>query len=177
MLLLLKLLGRVINALNNGAAPWQIAGGMVLGFMLGLIPGWPIQVFLLLLFMFIVNVNLTIAGVGAVLASSLAWLFDPIVERIGGWVLQDIGALQGFWTQLYNYPPLGLTRFNNTVVMGAMVVGIIGAIVWFPILIWLVGIYRARFLQWAQKLWIMRVITGSKIFGLYQRITSLGFSQ
>lgn len=172
----LKLLGRVINALNKGAAPWQIAGGMVLGFMLGLIPGWPIQTFLLLLVMFIINVNLTIAGVGAVLASAGAWLLDPVVDRIGGWVLQA-GALQGLWTQLYNWPPMVLTRFNNTVVMGAMVVGVIGAVIWFPILIWLVRVYRGRFLIWAEKLWIMRIITGSKWFHLLQRISSLGFSR
>ncbi len=180
-MLWLKLLGRVINALNKGADPWQIAGGMVLGFMLGLIPGWPIQAFALLLLMFIVNVNLTIAGVGAVVASATAWLFDPIVDRVGGWVLQDIGALRGLWTQLYNYPPMGLTRFNNTVVMGALVVGLVGAIIWFPLLIWLVRVYRERFLAWVQNLWIMRVISGSKLFqtGLhwYHRITSLGFSR
>jgi len=173
----LKLLGRVINALNKGAAPWQIAGGLVLGFMLGLIPGWPVQVFLLLFIMFVINVNLTIAGVGAVLAAASAWIFDPMVDRIGAWVLQDVGPLQGLWTKLYNYPPMGLTRFNNTVVMGAMVLGVVGAIIWFPILIWLVGLYREKFLLWAQKLWIMRVLTGSKLFHLYQRITSLGFSQ
>ena len=176
-MLTLKLLGRVINALNSGAAPWQIAGGMVLGFMLGLIPGWPLQVFLLLLIMFILNVNLTIAGVGAVLASASAWIFDPIVDRIGGWVLQDIGALQGLWTALYNYPPMVLTRFNNTVVMGAMVVGVVGGIIWFPLLIWLVNVYRERFLVWVQRLWIMRLITGSKIFAFYQRVSSLGFSR
>jgi uncharacterized protein (TIGR03546 family) len=92
-------------------------------------------------------------------------------------VLQDIGALQGLWTALYNYPPMTLTRFNNTVVMGAMVLGVVGAIVWFPILIWLVDVYRERVLGWVQRLWITRVITGSKVFEFYQRVTSLGFSR
>jgi uncharacterized protein (TIGR03546 family) len=173
----LKLLGRVINALNKGADPWQIAGGLVLGFALGLIPGWPVQAFALLLFMFIVNVNLTFAGIGAVLASALAWLFDPVIDRIGGWLLEDVAGLQGVFTQWYNYPPMGLTRFNNTVVMGATVVGVIGAIVWFPILVWAVRVYRERVLTWAQQLWIMRIITGSKAFHWYLRISSLGFSR
>lgn len=173
----LKLLGQVINALNKGAAPWQIAGGMVLGFWLGLIPGWPLQAFVLLLILFVVNVNLTIAGVGAVAASFLGWIFDPVVDRLGGWMLEDVPALKGMFTQWYNYPPMGLTRFNNTVVMGATLLGLLGAIVWFPILIWAVRRYRETVLVWVQKLWITRVITGSKAFQLLHRITSLGFSR
>jgi uncharacterized protein (TIGR03546 family) len=172
----LKLLGRVINALNKGAAPWQIAGGMVLGFMLGLIPGWPLQCFLLLLVMFILNVNLTIAGVGAVLASASAWIFDPIVDRIGGGVL-EMGALQGFWGGLYNWPPMGLTRFNNTVVMGATLLGIVGAIIWFPILIWAVRVYRATVLQWLDRQPIVRMLLHSRAFTVYQRIVHVGFSR
>jgi uncharacterized protein (TIGR03546 family) len=176
-MLWLKLLGQVINALNKGAAPWQVAGGLVMGVALGLIPGWPIQAFLLLLIMFVINVNLTIAGVGAVVASATAWLIDPLVDRVGALMLEDIGPLRGLWTQLYNWPPMGLTRFNNTVVMGATVVGVVGAIVWFPILLWAVRVYRARFLVWAEKLWIMRVIKGSSWFHWVQRISSLGFSR
>ena len=175
-MLWLKLLGRVVNALNRGAAPWQIAGGMVLGFMLGLIPGWPLQCFLLLLVMFILNVNLTIAGVGAVLASASAWIFDPIIDRIGSWVLQ-MAALQGLWTSLYNWPPMGLTRFNNTVVMGAMIVGLVGAIVWFPVLIWAVQMYRATALRWLEQQPIVRMLLHSRAFMIYQRIVHLGFSR
>jgi uncharacterized protein (TIGR03546 family) len=170
----LKLLGRILNAINAGAAPWQVGGGMVLGFALGLIPGWPLQAFGLLLIILLINVNTSIAVAGAVIASLLAWLLDPIMDRIGAWMLQDIGALKGLWTVMYNSPPLALTRFNNTVVMGSMVVGVIGAVIWFPILIWAVRVYRAKFLAWVQKLWIMRLITGSKVWALYQRISNLG---
>jgi len=34
-----------------------------------------------------------------------------------------------------------------------------------------------RFLAWVQKLWITKMITGSKVYGIYQRITSLGFGE
>jgi uncharacterized protein (TIGR03546 family) len=170
----LKLLGKILRVLKDGATPRQIAGGFVLGFALGLIPGWPLQAFLLLVVILIINVNLTLAGVGAVIASLLAWLADPVLDAIGGWVLEDISPLRGLWTALFNWPPMILTRFNNTVVMGSLVLGLIGGVVWFPILVWAVKAYRERFLVWAGKLWIMRFITGSRLFGWLARVASLG---
>ena len=170
----LKLLAKILQLLKEGASPRQIAGGFVLGFALGLIPGWPVQAFLLLILIAILNVNLTIAGAGAVLATLGAWVADPVLDRIGGWVLEDIGALRGVWTALFNWPPMTLTRFNNTVVMGSLVVGVIGALVWFPILVWAVKQYRERFLAWANTWWITRFVTGSRLFGWVARVASMG---
>lgn len=172
----LKLLGRILQVLREGATPRQIAGGFVLGFALGLIPGWPIQAFLLLAVLFLINVNLTMAGVGAVIASGLAVLLDPVIDAIGAFALEDLHVLRGLWTALYNTPPLALTRFNNTAVMGSMVVGVIGAAIWFPILIWAVRVYRERVLAWVNRLWIVRTITGSRLFIGLARVASLGRS-
>jgi uncharacterized protein (TIGR03546 family) len=152
-MLTLKLLGRLINALNAGAAPWQIAGGLVLGFLLGLIPGWPVHVMALLVLILLLDVNLTLAGVGALTAAALAWLADPWLDRLGAWLLAW-ESLRGAYTVLYNSPPLALTRFNNTVVMGATVLGTIIAAALFPLLIWGVRLYRARLLVWVEKLGI-----------------------
>jgi uncharacterized protein (TIGR03546 family) len=170
----LKLLAKILQVLKEGATPRQIAGGFVLGFALGLIPGWPVQAFLLLLLIVLLNVNLTIAGAGAVLASLGAWIADPVLDRVGGWVLEDIGPLRGLWTALFNWPPMALTRFNNTVMMGSLVIGVIGAAVFFPVWVWAVKQYRERFLAWAGKLWIMRFVTGSRLFGWVARAASVG---
>jgi len=169
----LKLLGKILNTLREGASPRQIAGGFVLGFALGLIPGWPLQAFLLLAVIFFLNVNLTMAGVGAALATAVALLFDPVFNAAGGWVL-EAGFLHGLWTAAYNTPVFALARFNNTVVMGSTVLGVVGAVIWFPILIWAVKVYRQRVLAWINKLWIVRAVTGSRLFLWFARVASLG---
>ncbi len=172
----LKLLARVLKVLREGATPRQIAAGFVLGFALGMIPGWPLQAFVLLALILILSVNLTIAGVGAALGSLVALAFDPLIDRVGAFFLEDLSFLRGLWTALYNSPVFALTRFNNTVVMGSLVIGLLGGVIWFPILVWAVKAYRERFLAWANQLWIVRFITGSRAFQWIARVASLGHS-
>lgn len=88
-------------------------------------------------------------------------------------------ALAGIWTAMYNSPPWGLTRFNNTVVMGSFVISVVVGIVAFPFLSWGVKAYRERFLARVGKFRIVQLIAGSRwgsrLFGFYQHLQQLGF--
>jgi uncharacterized protein (TIGR03546 family) len=44
---------------------------------------------------------------------------------LGYLILADIPFLQPLWTTLYNIPIFPFTRFNNTVVMGSFITGLI----------------------------------------------------
>ncbi|HEX9844338.1 MAG TPA: TIGR03546 family protein [bacterium] len=177
-MLALKFIGWILKALKEGPTPRQLAGGIVLGFALGTIPGWPLQVWLLLLLVLILQVNLSMVMLGAALGSLVGLLVDPLYDAVGGWLLR-MDALAGVWTSLYNSPPWGLTRFNNTVVMGSFVVSVLVAIVAFPLLAWGVRMYRERFLARVGKFKVVQMIAGSRwgsrLFGFYQRLQQLGF--
>ena len=169
----LKIVAKILNTLKEGATPAQIALGFVLGWAIGLVPGWPVQVWLLLLVLLVLQANLTMALVGAAIAAALAWVFDPLLDALGAAVLQA-GSLQGLFTRLYNSPPWSLTRFNNTVVMGASVAAVVTAIVLFPLIVRGVRAYRERLLARIDTLRIVQVLKGTKLFGLYRRLQELG---
>lgn len=169
----LKIVAKILNTLKEGATPAQIALGFVLGWAIGLVPGWPVQVWLLVLLLLVLQANLTMAIVGAALAASLAWLFDPLVDALGATVLHA-GALQGLFTQWYNSPPWGFTRFNNTVVMGASVAAVVSAVVLFPLVVWGVRAYRERLLARISRWRIAQVLMGTKVVRVYRRLQELG---
>ena len=177
-MLALKIIGWILKALKEGPTPGQLAGGIVLGFVLGSIPGWPLQVWLLVLLVLILKVNLSMVLLGAFLGAAVGLVIDPIYDAVGGWLLQ-MDALAGMWTALYNSPPWGLTRFNNTVIMGSFLVSGLVGVVAFPFLSWGVRLYRERFLERVGKFKIVQMIAGSRwgsrLFGFYQRLQQLGF--
>ncbi len=169
----LKMIARILRTLKEGATPAQIALGFVLGWALGLIPGWPLHVWLLLLVLLVLQANIGMAAVGSLFAAALAWLLDPLLDALGAAVLQA-GALQGLFTRLYNSPPWALTRFNNTVVMGASVAAVLSAVVLFPAVVAGVKWYRTRLLERIAKWRIMGVLKQSRWLGWYRRLEELG---
>lgn len=170
-MLWLRIAGWLLRVLKEGPTPRQIAGGLVLGWAIGIVPGWPLQVWLLLLLVLILRVNLTMVLAGGVLGAAFGWAAAPALDALGAWVLQDVAALQPLWTALYNSPPWALTRFNNTVVMGSMVVALAVVLAGFPLLVRGVHLYRTRLLPHVQKLRVVQAITGSRLYGLYQRVS------
>ena len=174
-MIFLKILAKILKVLKEGATPGQIAGGFALGFALGLVPGWPIQAWLVLLLLLIFSANITMGIAGLVAAISLGWIFDPVLDALGGWVL-NMGFLQGIWTGMYNSPPWALTRFNNTVVMGSF----LAALILCPPLYYFgakgVISYREKFLERFKRFRIVQAIMGSKFYGFFMKLAQLGLS-
>ena len=68
VMLIMKLIGKTLKALRDGATPGQIAGGFTLGLALGLFPGWPLQVLALFFLIRLLNVNIAISILGAIIS-------------------------------------------------------------------------------------------------------------
>jgi len=169
----IRIIAKLLAVLRDGATPAQIAGGLVLGMAFGLVPGWPVQVWVLLGLILILRVNLGMAMVGWMLAGALAWLLDPALDALGESLLRA-GALQGVWTALYNVPPWALTRFNNTVVMGTMAAALVAGPLLFPLLVWAVKAYRERFLARLNKFRLVQALMGSRFYGWYRKVADTG---
>ena len=120
----LKIFKKIINLLQSDISPDQIAWGFALGAILGLVPGFFMKVLLFIVIM-IFRVNLSSAFLGAALFAIIGFAIDPLIDKIGYVVLVNFGFLNSFYTWLYNLPVVPFTKFNNTVVMGSHVTGII----------------------------------------------------
>ena len=170
----LKIFAKFVKVLREGGTPAQLAGGFSLGFFIGLTPGWPLHILLVTLLLLLLNLNLSMAAVGAAIAVALSWLLDPVIESMGGWLLQDVAALQSLWTTLYNNSLLMLTRFNNTVIMGSFALGLLLLPVLFVLVRMLVKNYREVFLANLDKWRLTRLIKNSWIYRWYQRASEAG---
>ena len=67
--------------------------------------------------------TLAAAALAAFMFTWLGVLADPVSHRIGLGLLQ-FSALEAVWTWLYNLPVVPWTAFNNTVVLGSLILGL-----------------------------------------------------
>jgi len=169
----LKIISKIIKAFRSGESPGKIAGGFGMGFLIGLMPFLTLQGIVLFFILILVNINLAAATLAIFLASLFAYLLDPLFHAVGYWFL-TMPALQGLWETLYNLPVAPLSRFNNTVVLGSFICGLILFIpVYFAIKYLVVG-YRSGVEDRVKKWKIVQMISGSKLFQLYTKIRDLG---
>lgn len=124
MTLLFKQLFAFLKMLNSETGHNQIAAGIAAGFILGMSPMLSLQTFLVFLLIFFFRIQAGAAFLAAFFFAFIAYILDPIFHSIGSEVLSSPG-LQPLFTTLYNMPLVPLTRFNNSVVMGAGIVGVL----------------------------------------------------
>jgi len=170
----LKLLAKLFKALRSGESPGKIAGGFILGMIIGLTPIWSLHNLIVFILLIILNVNLGMAIFSFLLFSGFAYIFDPMFHSLGFWILVEIPALKGLWTTMYNAPIIGLSKFNNTVVMGSLVVSLVLLIPAYFAVKWFVVYYRQHIDAKMQKWKIVQMIKGSKIYNLYEKIRNIG---
>jgi len=167
---ILKLLSKLLKALRSGASPQQIAGGFILGMILGLTPLWSLHNLLVVVLIIILRVNISMAIFSFLLCSGIAYLLDPLFHGLGYRLLAQISALKGFWTMLYNTAVIPLTRYNNTIVMGSLIISLILIFPMFVIVKKGVVMYREKLEAKVQKFKIVKIMKSSKIYSLYERI-------
>jgi uncharacterized protein (TIGR03546 family) len=138
---MIKGIAKLILALNGNVSKTQIAAGFAWGILLGLIPAG--NAFWIVLFL--ISFFFTHHHGGKIAALAIIKILYPIIaypiDSIG-WSVLHIDSLNKFFTKLYNMPFVPFTKFNNTLVMGGLVSGLI---LWLPIFflfIALIPLYR-----------------------------------
>ena len=126
---MLKPIAKLIAALNGNLKKSQIAAGFAWGVLLGLIPAG--NVFWIVFF--VVSFFFRHHHWSKIFAMTIVKIFlfalNPMVDAVG-WSILHIEALQPLFTTLYNMPLVPLTKFNNTLVSGGIV---LGSVLWIPV--------------------------------------------
>ena len=114
----------LLKALAEDCTPKQLAFGVALGMVLGLLPKGNLLAIACMAVFCAARINLGVGTLAALVFSGLAVFLDPLTHVIGMSVL-TAEWLRPAWTMLYNLPVAPWTRFNNTIVLGNLLVGLV----------------------------------------------------
>jgi uncharacterized protein (TIGR03546 family) len=167
----IKQLKKLLKILGEGQTPKQIAGGFAFGALIGLAPFNYLYSFFIFFLILIININITSALFSIVISRLLSGLFDSLAHKIGVILLVKIEILQKFWTALYNMPIIPYTNFNNTVMMGSIVISLILFIPIYFFMKWFVVFYRKNLRAKIENLKIVKLLKMSKLAELFRKAT------
>ncbi len=160
----------LLKELHSKDTPHQIALGIAIGSLAGWVPLNMIYSSIMLLMLYILNVNTGFGIISMAVVSIFSYALDPLAGLIGKWLLVDTPALTPLWTALYNLPIIPYITFNNTVMLGSFVLALI---LFYPVYIlskWAVGRYRATWYHKIEHSKAMRYVQGSKLITWYMRV-------
>jgi len=111
------------KAILGRREPHQLAWGLALGLLLGIVPHGNLLAFAILLFIMSVCVNHGMVAVTAVITSFLANRFDVQTHAVGNYLLTH-PDFSPIFASAWQLPVVPWTDINNTVVAGSLVIGI-----------------------------------------------------
>lgn len=168
MTLVLKLIQSIVKALHSEGTPGQVAAGIALGAILGLTPLVNLHNLVVAALIFLLNVSVPGATLGWALCTPLGFALDPLFDALGHRLLLDTPALTPVWTGLANTPVVPLTNFNNTVVLGSLVVSLVAFLPVFFASRWGVRRYRETVAERIRHSPLYRAVTGSRLYNIYR---------
>jgi uncharacterized protein (TIGR03546 family) len=168
---MLKALAKLILALNGNVSKSQLAAGFAWGVLLGIVP---IGNFFWIV-LFLVSFFFTHNHGSKIFSMAILKLLSPaIVMGIDavGWQVLHIEALSPLFTTMFNMPFVPYTKFNNTLVVGGIVSGVV---LWLPIFFLftaLIPLYRNNVAPKIRDSKIVRTIAKFPLFALIDKAVS-----
>jgi uncharacterized protein (TIGR03546 family) len=163
----LRLIAKIFRILNAEATPTQIAGAVALGMIIGLTPTFSLHNIVVVFLILVIKVNLTAAILSMFAFDLIGYGVDPLSDWLGYTILTST-ALRPLWIEAYNAAIIPFTRFNNTIVMGSLVISLILLVPIFLLTKYGVERYRsdlaAKFQQWR----IVKAVKMSRFYKYYQ---------
>ena len=170
----LRFVNRLFKILNGETAPRQVAAGLAFGIIVGLTPTFSLHNLVVLFLICIIRVNVSMFIFSSILVGILSFLVNPVSHWLGILLLIDMGFLKPVWTALYNMPIIPLTGFNNTLLLGSLVISLA---VFYPALLFgEKGIvhYRNFLKPKLDNTRLVRFIKKSKLYSWYAKRTGFG---
>jgi len=168
---MLKAIAKLILALNGNVSKSQLAAGFAWGALLGLVPAgnffWIVLFLVSFFFMHNHGAKIFSLAIIKLLSPFIVMGLDSV-----GWTVLHIEALRPVFITMYNMPFVPFTKFNNTLVMGGIVSGIV---LWLPIFfifLALIPLYRNHVASKIRDSKIVRTIAKFPLFSLVDKAIS-----
>lgn len=148
---------KLLKALGANSKPSQIANSFCIGFILGVMPKNNLLWWLVFIFFMFVRINKAGYFIMMLIGAFVSPYLDPTFHKIGEFVL-TYEPLVPVYSKLLEIPFVGFTRFNNTIVCGSLVAGIIAYI---PLYIFMLVFI------WVWRKWIAPFFNRSKVVKMF----------
>jgi uncharacterized protein (TIGR03546 family) len=168
---MIKYVAKFIVAINSNLGKAQIASGFAWGLFLVLIPAGNLFWIVVFLVSFFFKHHHASKLLCMVILKLLFWLTAPLLDAVG-WQVLHIEALQPLFTSLYNMPFVPFTKFNNTLVAGGIVSGVI---LWLPVfflVLLLVSVYRHTLAPKIRESRIVMAIKNAPLVAKLQKLAT-----
>jgi len=168
---MIKAIAKLILALNGNVSKSQLAAGFAWGALLGLIPMGNFFWIVLFLVSFFFSHN----HGSKIFSMAIIKLISPLIVMgvdFVGWQVLHIEALRPLFTTMYNMPFVPFTKFNNTLVAGGIVSGIV---LWLPVFflfLAIIPIYRNNIAPKIRNSKVVRTIAKFPLFALVDKAIS-----
>lgn len=168
-LLVAQFLNRFIRLLNSETKPSQLAAGFCLGLIVGLSPFWTWHNLIVFLLVCFFRVNLSMFFLSTAIFSLVGFFLDPLMDHLGYFLLTEISSLRELWVYLAQSPLLAYFRFNNSIVLGSLVIGIVFFPLLFPAMCVAIQKYRQSWREQIKKSKLVKSLQATKFYKAYQR--------
>ena len=118
------------------------------------------------------RVQLGAATLSAFFFKFVAFLLDPAADPLGKWLL-EYPALRPTWTILYNMPFVPMTRFNDSIVMGSLVISLLLCPILFFVFRGLIFQYQTKLVQKFEASRAWKAFKATKLHDWYAKYNDL----
>lgn len=169
----LRPLRGAVSVFAANESPRQIAAGMALGAVLGMVPKGNLIAVVLLTLLFALRMNRTAGLLTAAAFSLVSLALDPFTHRLGARLL-SIVSMQPTYAWLYDLPLGPWIGFHNTVVIGSLVVGLYIAYPVYLVSRIVLDRVHAPIARWLMRYRVARWLMGADLSSRFGIGTSMG---
>ena len=166
---MIKTIVNLIKALGANTNPGEIAHAMSCGLLLGLMPKNNLLWWLVFIFVLFIRINKPAYAILILFGAAISPAFDGLFDSVG-YCFLTLPSLSGLFATLFDIPFLAFTRFNNSVVMGSLLCGIIAYIPVYILSRCIIAVWRKYAVPIIRQSKLMKVISQlpliSKIVGM-----------
>jgi uncharacterized protein (TIGR03546 family) len=170
---MLRAIIKLLTVLNSETEPGQISLALAFSLIVGLTPLWSLHNLVVLLLVLLLRVNLSAVLLGSAVFSAVAYLLGPLFHRLGLAVLMA-SSLEGLWTALYDSTLWRVERFNNSVVMGSVLVSLVLFVPAVLVFNWAIRKYRERVVAKVKQWRLVQALTATRFFQMYRSYSEWG---
>lgn len=160
----------ILKILNSESEPGQISLAFCLSMIMGFTPLYSLYNVLVLFIVLVVRVNLSSFILGWGIFKGVAYILDPLFH-VTGYKILTLESFQGLWTLVYNIPLMRVARFNNSIVMGSLLISLILFVPMYLAFNLLIRRYRDHLMVWIEKTRLMQILQTTRIYKVYKAIS------